>query len=774
MAVFVGIGIQHHDDDGVPRDVERRVIFLRVGRVVRRVFWTSGTLRDLQILILREFNAPKALLYLRSKTSLRNPFILTYSEFATGYVTAFPLVWPDADLKHGSVVSVKDPLWQAVCLLCSRNSALDNLDDDDLAAASERSAEESVSAYDGDPSRWASDHGDMPRRLVERVEEAATNLRAEDALGSRERTHLLLNEPETSFAALVISVFVLVLIVVSTLTFCLETLPEYYVPETELSSPFWVIECICIVFFTLEFVLRAWATPNRLAFWRSGMNLVDFVAILPFYIDLIARGVTVPGLSVLRVLRLARVFRLLKVSKNSVSLLAQTMMKSARPLYILGFLLVISLVMFSAVLYYAERGVYDVSTGAWMRTVGFECDYECSPETRKLAAAFVDCDADGDPGVIFLKRHTHGQFADACRRVRERSPYQSILHSVWWAVVTMATVGYGDMYPRSLFGLLMAGLSMLCGILVIALPITVIGSNFTSIYAKLGSNQDFDAKEHAPTDAVAPERLHASSQGSSTKFLAHHWLNNLAQTWDIDLRYTELLPCKPAPKINIPGKDSMRSFKDDVHAFLAGNTLEESQSEKMRRGNRSAAAAGVPSLRAARNTKSLLMTAADALVDSSDESESDGRESRRGGALKKAAGSTLGSRRLRHQISAEPHEQGAKKSGSGSESAPTRRSVRPDERLRRQALASIITAHLADPARNVEFKDKFSADRRRAEATKTDTLFDPEVKPQIGPAAGRSRRHLNTPGLTSPRSGVALPRPGMASPRRPLTERARG
>ena len=110
------------------------------------MFWTSGTLRDLQILILREFNAPKALLYLRSKTSLRNPFILTYSEFATGYVTAFPLVWPDADLKHGSVVSVKDPLWQAVCLLCSRNSALDDLDDDDLAAASERSAEESVSA----------------------------------------------------------------------------------------------------------------------------------------------------------------------------------------------------------------------------------------------------------------------------------------------------------------------------------------------------------------------------------------------------------------------------------------------------------------------------------------------------------------------------------------------------------------------------------------------------------------------------------------------------
>ena len=62
------------------------------------------------------------------------------------------------------------------------------------------------------------------------------------------------------------------------------------------------------MFFTLEFVLRAWATPARLEFWRSGMNWIDFVAIIPFYIDIAARGSNIPGLSVLRVLRLARVF----------------------------------------------------------------------------------------------------------------------------------------------------------------------------------------------------------------------------------------------------------------------------------------------------------------------------------------------------------------------------------------------------------------------------------------------------------------------------------
>ena len=59
------------------------------------------------------------------------------------------------------------------------------------------------------------------------------------------------------------------------------------------------------------------------------MNWIDFVAIIPFYIDIAARGSNIPGLSVLRVLRLARVFRCSRFPKNSVSLLAQTMMESA-------------------------------------------------------------------------------------------------------------------------------------------------------------------------------------------------------------------------------------------------------------------------------------------------------------------------------------------------------------------------------------------------------------------------------------------------------------
>jgi len=77
---------------------------------------------------------------------------------------------------------------------------------------------------------------------------------------------------------------------VSTVTFCVETLPWFYDPEPTFSDPFWIVEAACIAAFTAELSLRAWATNDKLTtFFSRGMNVVDFVAILPFYVDLLAR-----------------------------------------------------------------------------------------------------------------------------------------------------------------------------------------------------------------------------------------------------------------------------------------------------------------------------------------------------------------------------------------------------------------------------------------------------------------------------------------------------
>jgi hypothetical protein len=117
MGIFVPVVVDADHWDA--ETTSKRVVFIRVGRLCRRVHWTTGTMRDLQVLVCRVFGAPEDLVHVRAKQNDSNPFILFHSESSKGHVDAAPLVWPDADLRNGSVVSVRDPLWQAVLCLCA-------------------------------------------------------------------------------------------------------------------------------------------------------------------------------------------------------------------------------------------------------------------------------------------------------------------------------------------------------------------------------------------------------------------------------------------------------------------------------------------------------------------------------------------------------------------------------------------------------------------------------------------------------------------------------
>lgn len=146
-------------------------------------------------------------------------------------------------------------------------------------------------------------------------------------------------------------------------------------------------------------------------------------------------------------MRLVRIFRIFKVSRYLpwVRVFTNALALSLQPLVMLVLVVGIAVVLFSSVMYYAERGEWSDAEGAWMRPA--------------------------DPA--------------GARAGPVPSPFQSIPAAFWWCIVTMTTVGYGDVFPVTPAGRFIAALASLSGILVVAIPVSVISTNFTGEYGKL-------------------------------------------------------------------------------------------------------------------------------------------------------------------------------------------------------------------------------------------------------------------------------------------------
>ena len=117
--------------------------------------------------------------------------------------------------------------------------------------------------------------------------------------------------------------------------FCLETLPQFktrvgangtttnsYRTKAEYEPVFFTVESACIAWFTFEYLTRFIASPRKIYFLYQPLNMIDLVAIIPFYITLVLKqtDTNVSSLSILRVLRLVRVFRIFKLSRYSKGL----------------------------------------------------------------------------------------------------------------------------------------------------------------------------------------------------------------------------------------------------------------------------------------------------------------------------------------------------------------------------------------------------------------------------------------------------------------------
>lgn len=234
------------------------------------------------------------------------------------------------------------------------------------------------------------------------------------------RIWTLMEEPYSSKLAKVIAYTTLTLIVISVILFCLESLPFFKQAKPQFAIE--ILEGICVAWFTLELLVRFTFCPQKLEFFKKVMNWIDFLAIVPFYITLgYPSGSDV---EILNIIRLIRIFRIFKLSRHSsgLQILGHTLRASVRELLLLISFLLIGVVLFASLIYYWEK--------------------------------------------------------DA-----KNSKFTDIPNCFWWAVVTMTTVGYGDMAPTTTMGKFIGSICAVCGVLTIALPVPVIVNNFSLYYS---------------------------------------------------------------------------------------------------------------------------------------------------------------------------------------------------------------------------------------------------------------------------------------------------
>lgn len=150
------------------------------------------------------------------------------------------------------------------------------------------------------------------------------------------------------------------------------------------------------------------------------MTWIDIISLMPYYRKIFWSKSDLDFLRAIRLIRLFRAFRFFTFT-SGLQIIVQSLKASFRELMLLAIILIIPVVVFSSVVYEFEKDDQPVK-------------------------------------------------------------FESIPRTFWWAVITMTTVGYGDMSPLSLIGQLMGGICAICGVLIIGLPVSVIGNNFSTYY----------------------------------------------------------------------------------------------------------------------------------------------------------------------------------------------------------------------------------------------------------------------------------------------------
>ncbi|KAK5881439.1 hypothetical protein CesoFtcFv8_022238 [Champsocephalus esox] len=274
--------------------------------------------------------------------------------------------------------------------------------------------------------------GDDSQSSGEQVHETALTGRAKWL----EKMRKTFEEPNSSILAQLLASVSVIFVLVSMIMLCASTLPDWDTAKRNIVEEQRTVESVCIGWFTAECTIRFLLARSKCEFLRQPLNIIDVIAITPYYVTMALAQAGVPdaGLGVagvvLRVLRMMRVFWLMKLARHFLGLqtLGLTLTRCYREMVMLMVFVFVAMAIYSALAQLLEHGL-DLGT--------------------------------------------------------QNPDFASIPASAWWVIISMTTVGYGDVYPVTVGGRVLGGMCVVSGIVLLALPITFIYHSFVQCYQEL-------------------------------------------------------------------------------------------------------------------------------------------------------------------------------------------------------------------------------------------------------------------------------------------------
>jgi voltage-gated potassium channel len=229
----------------------------------------------------------------------------------------------------------------------------------------------------------------------------------------------------------------ILVILISVMAVILESVPAFNV---RYARPLHTIEWLITLVFTVEYLARIWTHPKPFKYIFSFYGVIDFLAIIPTYLDLIFTGAM--GFAVIRGLRLLRIFRILKITRysNEGRVIVEALSASRYKILVFLFAVLMLVIVIGTLMYLVEG---------------------------------------------------------------ENSGFTSIPAGIYWAITTLTTVGFGDITPVTSLGKFIAGFVMIMGYGVIAVPTGIVTFEIASSVKSMRERRECEACGHHVHDADA-------------------------------------------------------------------------------------------------------------------------------------------------------------------------------------------------------------------------------------------------------------------------------